>query len=505
MSETAHSRPHGGPATLTKLNLRTTCRRHGKERGAFAIMSVPAMFVMIGMCGLALDLGMIYNRQVELHGLARTAALAAARELNGTAAGIDNAVAQAAEAAGHVRYAYGRTVPWSAAAIGFSDSPSPNTTWLSVEEAKARPADKFYVRVDTSPLAQELGTVRPIVMPVLTGSTTPVSLAEVAVAGRSVINVLPLAICAMSPVAAAPRDLASGPQELIEYGFRRGVTYDLMNLNPNGATPANFVVDPVSPPGGLGASANTSVTTVSPFICSGKMWIPRVTGGPIRVTSPFPLASLYRQLNSRFDDFSGDVCNPYGAPPDFNVKAYVFNNANGIPWMNPKPAGAAAASHSESNRLHTIADPAVVPSGTSAGMYGPLWAYARAVKYSAYQSGVAEPSGGYSAFTPTDWAKLYPPGPTAASYPSKPPYFATLGANYTAASTSHLPISASGRRVLNVPLLSCPVAPGVNVGASAVAVGKFFMTVPATSSSVYGEFAGIAHESTISGEVILYK
>ena len=478
---------------------------HRKQRGAFSVMSVPIMFVMLGMCGLALDLGMIYNRRVELHGLARTAALSAARELNGTAAGITSALAKAAEAAGRLKYRYGSPVPWSDDAVKFSNSPAADATWVGAEEARARPGDRFYVKVDTSALAQQLSVVQPIIMPALTGSSTALSLGEVAVAGRSVVNILPMAICAMSPFPGASRDIASAPQELVEYGFRRGVSYDLMRLNPNGSTPANFVVDPVAPPGALGAIANTSVSTVSPFICAGKMWIPRVTGGPIRVTSPFPIASLYRELNSRFDDYSGAVCDPHGAPPDFNIKIYAHDVSTGIPWMNPKPSSPSATGHAEATRLHTVADPATAPSGTTAGMYGPLWAYARAVKYATYREGVAEPGAGYPAFATTDWAKLYPPGPAAASYPSRPPYFASSGANYAAPASSHLSLSVIGRRVLHIPLLTCPVAPGTNVGAYAVAVGKFFMTVPATSTSVHAEFVGIAHESTISGEVTLYQ
>lgn len=58
--------------------------------------------------------------------------------------------------------------------------------------------------------------------------------------------------------------------------------------------------------------------------------------------------------------------------------------------------------------------------------------------------------------------------------------------------------------MLNVPLLSCPVATGNGVPADVLAVAKFFMTVPATSTSVYAEFAGIIPEKSLSGQVELY-
>jgi hypothetical protein len=316
-----------------------------------------------------------------------------------------------------------------------------------------------------------------------------------------------MAVCAMSESPATARNASSGPSELVEYGFRRGVTYNLMQLNPNGAAPVNFVVDPLSAPDQPGAAANTNVATVSPFICAGKMWVSHLTGGQIRVTSPFPVGDLFRQLNSRFDQYDGGVCHPNGAPPDFNIKAFAHNVTNGVPWMNPRPTTPGAAPDSQPGRLQTIADASPTPGGTTAGMYGPLWAYARAARYSGYREGVAEPEGGYPSFGPGDWNKLYSPTPALGTYPPKTPYLSTLGANYSPPDASRLPISVIGRRVLYVPLLSCstPIAPGTNVGATVLAVGKFFMTVPATPTSVYAEFAGIAHETTLTGKVTLYQ
>ncbi|MBQ5947023.1 pilus assembly protein TadE [Massilia sp. ST3] len=467
-------------------------------------MAVPAVIVMLGVCGLAIDLGLVYNRKAELHGLAKTVALAAARELNGTPAGITAALAKGGDAARRIKFKYGIAVPWTDDAIRFGSSPSADGGWVDAASARSSPAARFYVKVDTSVLGVDLGAIQATLMPILTGSDAPVVISEVAIAGRSAINVDPLAICAMSPLPGAARANTSSSDELVEYGFRRGVTYDLMQLNPNGIAPVHYVVDPVSPPGGLGAAGNTSAGTVSPFVCAGRMWIPRVTGGPIRVSSPFPIGSLYRQLNSRFDQYDGAVCDPGGAPPDFNVKAYTHDTGNGVTWMTPRPAMNSAAGHPSGNRLQTIVDPVSPPSGLDATMYGPLWAYARAVKFSGYTEGVPEPADGYPRFAPSDWPKLYASGPAATSFPSKTPYFSTFGNNYRAPSGEHLPTARINRRLLHVPLLSCPVAPGTNVGATAVAIGKFFMTSPATSSSVFAEFAGIAHESTIPGQVILY-
>jgi hypothetical protein len=57
------------------------------------------------------------------------------------------------------------------------------------------------------------------------------------------------------------------------------------------------------------------------------------------------------------------------------------------------------------------------------------------------------------------------------------------------------------RRVLNIPLLACPVGGGT---ATVLAVGKFFMTVPATATSLYAEFAGTVSPGTLGTDVELY-
>jgi uncharacterized membrane protein len=62
-------------------------------------MTVPLLLVIIVFCGLALDTGALYNRKVELSGLARAVALAAAKELNGTSAGVIAAQTRARQTA----------------------------------------------------------------------------------------------------------------------------------------------------------------------------------------------------------------------------------------------------------------------------------------------------------------------------------------------------------------------------------------------------------------------
>lgn len=488
-----------------------------RQDGTFAIMTIPLVIVMLAFCGMALDIGLIYNRKVELHGMAKAVALSAARELNGTASGVTAALAKAKETAERFRYKYSVPFSWSDAAISFSDSPATSAGWVDAATAGATPSGLYYVKVDTAGLDSAAGTVTPVFMPILSNSFQTVSLNDRAVAGRTAINVIPLAVCAMSPDATVTRTNPGSPvtTELVEHGFRRGVSYDLMQLNPLGTAALNYAIDPTLAPGAAGASTGTSASVLGPFVCTGTMWMPHVTGGPIRVTSPFPLDSLYVQLNSRFDDYTGNKCSQNGAPTDFNVKPYAYNVAGGAGWMTPGKGKVAAATTTTRGKLETIADPPVPPvppppAVFDAGDYGPLWTYTKAAK----SSSPPEPAGGYPTFATTDWGSLYPsailhqPGPTTTTYPTSTsaptPYRAFSGTNYKSPAVADLALASRQRRVLNVPLLSCPGPTAPGVSATVLAIGKFFMTVPATATSLPAEFAGLVPESSLTGQVELY-
>ncbi len=96
-----------------------------RQQGAVALLFSILLIVILGFIGLAFDLGRLYNRKVELQLVADTAALAAARSLNGTAAGIDAALASAAAAATRNLFRYDTVlVEWRNDAIEFSAAPA---------------------------------------------------------------------------------------------------------------------------------------------------------------------------------------------------------------------------------------------------------------------------------------------------------------------------------------------------------------------------------------------
>lgn len=478
------------------------------ETGAVAVIFVLLVLVMVGIFGLAIDLGRLYNRRIEMQTLADGVALAAARQLNGTAQGVTNAISRANAAAGKIKYDYNHSdIIWSESAIQFSASPGSNGPWLSADAAFGTPQNLFYVRVKTSDLPTPQDTIQTSFIRVLPSAPTTARASAQAIAGPSRISVTPFAICAMSPnMAEARLNLASaGPPaapantELVQYGFRRGVGYDLMQLNLGNTTPRTFLVNPVAPPGTVGMPADLTDARVGPFLCAGTMAMPRVTGGQITVTSPFPLLTLFDRFNSRFDQYGTGNCDPWTAPPDTNVRSYDRTVAANVPWMTPTAGPQVALSTTAGGKLSTVADQLPTNTAAAASEYGVLWSFAKAVPFASYVTGQPEPAGGYTTFTIANWNTLYDPFRPA-------PATGSAGAQVSGTSTPYAngvnqfpsPARFPGvrlRRVLNVPLLLCPVG---GSSATVLGIGRFFMTMPATNTKLNAEFAGLASESALA-------
>ncbi|MFC4930374.1 pilus assembly protein TadG-related protein [Massilia sp. GCM10023247] len=506
---------HNDYATSLAKMSRIAKIRRTRQEGAFAVMSVPLLIVMIGFWGLALDIGQIYNRKVDLHGVAKAAALAAARELDGTPAGLVAARNAASAAVANLRYQnYGNGIPftWRDDALSFSTTSSRTGGWIPSTAANGQAAALFFARVDTADLDPAIGEVRTFLISIFDSSLATVRVSDSAIAGRTSVKTVPIGICAMSPDAAAarPATSASGPNlsELVQYGFRRGISYDLMKLNPNNTKPIRFAINPVSEPGTN--SQSFSIAALEPFVCSGSMWVKRITGNTIRVSElpdASPLASLHAALNTRFDTYASTPCTSSGAAPDINIKSYAYDQAGVVKWMTPDKGTPAVATTTDRGKSEPVFELSTPPA--SPGAYGPLWAYAKAARAPSPVDS-PEPVGGYATFSPTDWPTLYPSGPTSSNYPTSPPVpyrASTTGSGYyQAPSLANRPMAIPHRRLLNIPILSCnPTAPsGTNAPATVVAIGKFFMTVPATDNSLIAEFAGLLPPQSMPGHVELF-
>ncbi|CDG85700.1 pilus assembly protein TadG-related protein [Janthinobacterium agaricidamnosum] len=470
--------------------------RPRRQRGSLIMIFAILLIAVIGFIGMALDLAQVFARKTELQIIADSAALAAAQELNGSAAGVASALAAAKSSAAEPNAYQFRLqgVILSDDAVKFSASAdAPEGDWQSVV---ADPTQALFVKVDTARNALPLGTVGMYFMGALSSSLARVQTSGRAVAGRSSIRLTPLAVCAMSPQPLTARNNPGPPArtEAVEYGFRRGVGYNLLALNPHGATPANYLLNPIDPLDALGAAAHVTPAAAAPFVCSGSMPMVRIGHARIHAHSPFP-PDLLGALNSRFNQYGSGWCHPKSAPPDTNIR--VFTGAGPNWWMNNAPAGPSAAP-AGGTPLHTVADiEPPVPASVSAASYGPLWSYARAAQYAS-----PRPAADFTAFPSSAWAQLYPGTPAAP----------VANSNFLSSSPYSLYVTAPAgnpglalRRVLFIPLLACPLPAASDVLANVLAIGKFFMTAPAVPGMISAEFAGVVAEQAPGGPVELQQ
>jgi len=464
-------------------------RAAARQRGMITILAALLLPVVLCAAGVSLELAMVYQRRVQLQNFADAVALAAARSLNGTPAGVTDAAAKAVIAAADQSH-FGATPAWSADALRFSATPdAPDADWLDANQAAAAPAAVAYVKVDTRALAvAPVGTA----LLALVGGAGPVTAAGRAVAGRAGTRVTPLAICAMGDPTGVRTNPGGGAPELLQYGFRFGVSYNLLQLNAakNTTVPEYFLVDPIQDGGAgpAGPADHTADAVLAPFMCSGTVQLPRLRDAWLKLRRPVAF-TLGPQLNSRFSQYGAGAlaCSPVAAPPDTNVRE--FNNVGSWMARAPNSASADPAPPDPDQPYNTVADRVNAPIAEA---YGPLWAY-----------GAARQSPGGGAISRNRWSYLYPvaggPVPGVSSYPTGTPY--TSAAYFLAPTQPGVAL----RRMLVVPLVECPVAAGATAQARVLSLAQFLMMEQAGAAGVRGEFAGVVDESTLAGAVELYQ
>ena len=466
----------------------------------YVIMLIP----IIGFTGLAIDLSFAYTRRTEMQTVADAAAMAAARELNGTLAGITDAVTEARTIAQRQKYSIVRAIVWDDSALRFSDSPDkPDGDWLpagAINVATAR--NIYYAKVDTTALGDQ-GAIDVMFSRVLGVAMQRMTMVGRAIAGRTSVQVTPLAVCAINNTEISTRTIVKPPapeQELLQFGFRRGVSYNLLNMNPHGPNAVSYVVNPLDFPNQPETATNRSVAIVRPFVCAGSIATSNLRrDSMVYVGNPFP-AELALELNARFGDYAGSSCDRIPAPPDRNIKEYRIYYPGW--WMNSLATinGSAEPYTVGAGKL-TIADQSASIVGITKTSYGPLWAYSKAVKYNAAATG-----GVGAPFSRDDWRYLYPVGAATADVASAHPDtsvnpYASLTAPHRDIPTG---VFVAQRRVLNVPLLACPVT---GSSARVLAVGRFMMSSRADAGipAVYGEFGGLATDAELSATVGLFR
>lgn len=518
-----------------------------REHGAVAIVFGLSLVVLFAMGGLVLDLGHLYIAKAELQNAADAAALAGAKELNQKTAGINLAVSQAQAISQKNKYNFSTDVILVSANIEFG--PSPDGPWSSVAAALASPQGKTFIKVDTG--AKVLDTY---LMRVAGPAFNTVNTFGLAVAGRFVNNITPIGVCAVDPAnKTAKYTYPAGLTELVEFGFRRGVSYDIFGLNPlGGGSSVPYLINPVDSPPTACKASNSSASFTAPFLCGGNSAV--ISSGTGQVYTNTGLsAALAESLNSRFGDYGGSgKCIAASAPPDTNIREYPCKGPSSDPrcvnptptsnWMEPagstQPSQQSVELNPEPPSL--LYNPAIpikkpkyqlpavgptpVPSSNPAlfaqfGKYGVLWSYGPA-----YQADTSTPPNVGTAFTPQQ-ANLNPmynatainyfdidsyPTATGAGFPAgtpAAPYNQTSGPYFQSGGAA----GVRNRRILNLVLVDCRVAP---VGSSscgrldAVGIGKFFMQTRADFSSspkrLDLEFAGLITPVPTS-EIKLYR
>jgi hypothetical protein len=497
-----------------------------RQQGAVAMIVAISLVVLIGMLGLVLDLGHLYVTKTELQNAADAAALSGAKQLDKTASGIccgsNSAVYKANETAAMNYYDFAsnsKKVIISNENIQFSSSP--DGPWVDYVSAQTNPADKSFIKIDTGSDSQNTEIINTWFMHIFTGVSSSLRTRGIAVAGRYVVNLTPIAVCAIDPDTRGGIRTVNGTNELTEFGFRRGIAYNIPELNPLGAPRDPILINPVAIPGGaVSCQGNQgSANFVGPFICSGtSAAIPASFPGRVYVNTGYSAGPVERAFNSRFEaPAAGTGSSPCDieAVPDTNKKQYDHTVEAGLngprDWMDPDPTQQTISLVS-GTRTVSADYPNINPS-LGFGAYGVLWTYSRAVR--AVGSSPNATAG--LAYAPGDWTNLYPGG-AAPSYPttvSIPPYpVGTLPAPYNNYVTSPtlLPPGKRERRVLNVAIIDCNGYTGGGVCDSTlpmIGIGKFFMPNQAdlngNPKKLAGEFAGLIDPSLIDTEVKLYK
>jgi hypothetical protein len=458
-----------------------------RQRGGVAIMFGLTLVVVLAAGGMAIDLGHLYVVKSELQNAADSAALAGAKEIDLSTAGVNAAAAKAISYAAQNKYNFSTALVITNADISFGSDP--DGPWSTVAQAAASPAGKSFIKVDTG--SRSVSTY-------LMGAAGIASTATsgVAVAGRFVVDITPLGMCAVDPTTRLGAR-STVPPEMLEYGFRRGTTYNMLAMKNIAGASDLTLINPVDSPPSCDMS-HSSANFTAPFLCQGNSAVAN-NATHVYGNTGMSAGPLEKAINSRFNDFSGSTCLPASAPPDRNIKEFFVNDLTTGPgkWMSA-PAQVQQAQPSTGGVITEASTPAT---------QGVLWTYSRPVQ-------AVGSAGDYSAgpaFGTADWTTLYD-GQTiiAGQYPggaTDSPYAQTSGVYFTGPATNTPTVN---RRLMNLAILDCttPAGAGACKQVPLLGVGRFFLqrkaALTGSNKGIWVEFAGLI-EPVPNSEIKLYR
>jgi len=524
--------------------MKTGASLKNRQGGAVAVMVGISIVLLVGFLALVIDLGHVYIAKTELQNAADAAALAGAKELNGTAPGVTLAINRAVQVANHNNYDFTKPVATTAADLDIWVCNSPGNCTVLASTAAAdttnvTAANKTFLKVDTRP--RQLGTWFAPVFNLLTGGNYSATRTfGMAVAGRYIVQVTPLGVCAVDVAVGTQAGTCSVPTvnscnggSVKDCGFLRGVAYNIPELNPlsNGDPIGINPVDAVG--SGTCSSSNGNTPILVPFLCTGQSAVINALPGCVWVNTGWSATPAERALNSRFGDYFNGVghCDAAAAPPDTNVKEYIFNDSGtGGPrdWMEP---GGNTIPSQQSIELTATGKPFNYPARSNPEIaanfskYGVLWSFDREMNFATNVNfNLCDWfDAAYSPYCPAGSTSLYGGHadqsttgyPTASNgYPYPSPYAQTSGVYFQAPTGVGAPYATAERRVLNIAIIDCSTATGFN-GATCnqrlpvLAIGKFFMQRKAdfngSPKKLYGEFAGLVAPPLPPADIRLYR
>lgn len=526
-----------------------------RQGGAVAIMVGISMFMLMAFLGLVLDLGPLYVGKTELQNAADAAALSGAKELKGDLDGISKAEVAAIDTFDQQNF---KVPPWvddDFAKPATTDRINEDNIWvgncpdddcmvpIADIGTDAEAADKTFLKVDSGKRQ-----IHAWIMSIFGQNMT--STFGLAVAGRYVTPITPLGVCELRTQREAwvTYDTVTGNQYLVEFGYMRGVSYNLQRINSSlsGLGPGTSLY--LHPTATDEASCNSSEGNANffvPFLCTGRSAISGAAGSLVFTNTGVAAQPSVSALNTRFDQY-GPPLDPSldhtVCTPDANRKPYApafspnwWDINPVLPFAEPEIGIEQMVNVGEDNENDGLDEddglsgwlagdspagggirdplpPVLVAKmeknngtggcgGNCSDDYGVLWSYNRPVR------GVGNAESG--SFATSDWSALYPSGITSSAYVEPSPYRfgLTQGSGpYFDPPTHPASTAAEPRRILNVVIVDCSSAGGVCRPLPVRGVGRFFMQLPADNSAwVAGEFAGLVPESALLSDIRLYR
>ena len=334
---------------------------HKRQRGAVAVVVGIAIFVLVGMIGLALDLGQMFVNKTELQNAADACALAAARELDGNPDALTRADAAGVLVGTQNRVGFQKAaVALTPADISYSEELSPNSSYktsTASSTSEAKEAKFAMCQVKRSNIKMWFMGVNGF------GDQIVSAYAVATLAPSQSTCAIPIGMCKQPGGSAPTFGLLVG--QWYSGKFSSGTpsttgSYNWIDFNPNNGGGANEIKDLLAGP--------------------GQCELPAV-GAPVGQQGE--IAATTDAWNTRFGIYKGayKITDIALAPPDFTGVAYTrtgLGEADATTWPNAAPENAYTGTPSSgttpnyqaaktARTPYQSADPAGVVPGNSGG------------------------------------------------------------------------------------------------------------------------------------------